>query len=198
LVVNLFKNIHEEKECKVRKSIFITMAGIALLLVAMTLPAFADVADAPVVDITVSDCGETTFTAYFPNPPSNVANAELIVYANGETQSEIIPADGSSVEITVGPFYSIFKSTEVIIEWRVFGGGERDYDVPLWTGYEHPDFKVAINWFEETLEDSSCDEWAWTTAGPDECPNPFTKWNEETVTPCLWCKNGGWFDNWGL
>ncbi|MDP3880895.1 MAG: hypothetical protein Q8Q32_01795 [bacterium] len=144
-------------------------------------------------------CGETTFTATITDPDGThkVTNMYLVVSADGNTQSVIIPTDGSDAEITVGPF-----TEDMTIYWNVFGGGERDYDQPLWNGYGEEGFSADIAAYADDQGG-----YGWVLDGPEE-ENPFVNWNTIEVEGCpdddpepptvdnpetkADCKNGGW------
>jgi hypothetical protein len=147
------------------------------------------------VDIqSTGDCGETTLTAGIVDPDSGHKsnNMYLVVHADGETQFVgPIPTDGSTVSITVGPF--VGAGGLETISWNVFGGGERDYDQPLWNGYGGATFGADIGAY--AAEQGG---YGWVLDGPDE-PNPFTNFNEFDVDGCVAtpeskddCKHGGW------
>jgi len=141
-----------------------------------------------VVDIAGGACEETTFTASITDPDGGhkTANMRLVVHADGVTQvSDVIPTDGTDVSLTVGPF-----ATNTTVQWRVFGGGERDYDSPHWNGYGDANFSADITAY------GAEHGFGFVVAGPDD-PNPFTTWHEVDVEGCSPetkddCKNGGW------
>ena len=144
-----------------------------------------------VVDDVIGACGETTISATVTDPNGGhlVSNMYLVVSADGNTQSTIIPIDGSSVSLTAGPFYTQSVETKTV-QWRVFGGGERSYDDPLWNGFGGPTFGTDIGNYA-----ASVGGFSWVIAGPDD-PNPFTTWHDIHVDSCAitqdLCKNGGW------
>ena len=108
----------------------------------------------------------------------------LVVDASGATQYANIPTDGSSSNITVGPFFD-----NTTISWNVFGGGERSYDQPLWNGYGSPTFNADIAAYA-----TSQGGYSWVLDGPNN-PNPFTNFNQFNVTGCATkeqCMDGGW------
>lgn len=154
-----------------------------------------------VVESETVACGETTFTAAITNPAGThkVANMRLVVDADGTTEyTDVIPTNGDEVSLTVGPF-----TQDTTISWRVFGGGERGYDSPLWNGFGGGSFVADINAY---IASNGID---WTLSGPEDA-NPFTTWHELEVEGCPppqpmtkdECKNGGWesfgFRNQGL
>lgn len=128
-----------------------------------------------IVTTEIATCSETTFTAEIADPAGThkVGNMRLVVYDGDSTYfTNVIPTDGSDVSISVGPF-----SETTTVKWRVFGGDERDYDIPSWTGYGGATFSADINTY------GSANGWSWVLAGPDD-PNPFTTWNSEEVGGC--------------
>jgi hypothetical protein len=121
------------------------------------------------------ECGEVTIFSAWQEESSHppLDNARLIVEADGEVKVAHV---GESV--TVGPF----DSETVTVRYRIFGGGERDYDVPLWNGHasggEDGDaWKAEINTY------GAEHGWDWTVAGSDD-PNPFVTWRELEVEGC--------------
>jgi hypothetical protein len=164
----------------------------------LALPALAD-HNGAAISIEVGECGETTLEATIVDPAGThkASGMRLVVSVEGgDTEfTDSIPADGNAVSITVGPFEGA-----TTISWRVFGGGERSYDQPLWNGYGEADFSAAI-----TAYAADVGGFSWVVAGPDD-PNPFTTWHEFDVEGCLVlmesCKDGGWaalgFRNQGL
>lgn len=175
-----------------RKSNALSVVAMsALVLGLMALPALGGHNPA-VVDIETITCGETTFTASVTNPEGThlVGNMRLVVHVEGgDTQfTDVIPTNGDSVLITVGPFFEPFVET-ITIMWRVFGGGERSYDSPPWNGFGETGFNEDVGTY------GAENGFSWVVAGPDD-PNPFTTWNELDVEPCVltkeMCKDGGW------
>jgi hypothetical protein len=69
--------------------------------------------------------------------------------------------------------------------YRVFGGGERSYDLPLWNGYGGETFTADINAY------GAANGWGWVTAGTD-VENQFVNWTEFTVlpSPLAECEDG--------
>src|SRR5690606_5630976 len=119
-------------------------------------------------------CEATTFTTSW-NTSAQVGNALLVVFDGAEVHTAAI-----GTPLSVGPFTSPTK-----VWWRVFGGGERDYDVPLWKG--HPateggfslqDFLAGINAYIDVHGDD------WVLAGPSD-PNPFVTWNYIRLDGCV-------------
>lgn len=175
------------------------LAGLALAMVLLVTTVFAAHNGANVVVSEPVACEVTTFTAGVVDPlgTHKVANMRLVVDDGDTVQStDVIPTDGTTVFLEVGPF-----AVDTTVSWRVFGGGERNYDRPSWNGFGEPDFTAEINAYAALV-----DGFAWVLSGTDD-PNPFTNWNEEVVPGCYptdkdQCKNGGWqnfgFRNQGL
>jgi hypothetical protein len=185
MVYTLQAGISREKTG--RLSLFFVALALAITSTLAIFAAGVSAAHNPaVVEHNTVACGETTFSASVTDPEGThlVDNMQLVVHADGVTQNEVIPTDGSSVEITVGPFDS-----DQTIMWRVFGGGERNYDQPLWNGHGEPGFTADINAY------GADNGFGFVVAGPDD-PNPFTTWNELEVEGCPLtkddCKQGGW------
>lgn len=172
------------------------LLALAALLAVVAL-GFAGVAFAghngAVVTEDVNVCEETTFSAEIadPNGTHKVANMRLVVDDGDSVQfSGPIPTDGSSVSLTVGPF-----AQDTTVSWRVFGGGERAYDQPLWNDFGDPDFSSDVSAY------GADNGFGFVVAGTDD-PNPFTTWNEVVVPGCSPevkddCKDGGW-ENFGF
>jgi hypothetical protein len=180
--------------------------SLILLAFAFALTAVLTVINRPAsaghngADVSISGgaCEATTFTATITDPSEShqVGNMRLIVDDGVETQvSDPIPTNGSSVEIEVGPF-----GPDTTVSWRVFGGGERDYDQPLWNDYGGPTFNADVAAY------GTANGFGFVVAGVDD-PNPFTTWNEVPVEGCSpetkdECKKGEWeafgFRNQGL
>ncbi len=157
-----------------KKLSIVAVAAMTLALMAMFSSTASAGHNGASVDYETVECGETTFSAGIvdPNETHKVDNMELVVSVKGTTQNVTIPTDGSVEEITVGPF-----TEDTVIQWRVFGGGERDYDQPLWNGYGDPSFKTDINNY------GAANGWDWLTAGPSD-PNPFVSWNKVAAEGC--------------
>ena len=146
-----------------------------------------------VVTNTTAACGETTFSATItdPNGTHKVDNMRLVVHDGDATQfTNVIPTDGSNVSITVGPFFTQSVENQTL-QWRVFGGGERSNDNPLWSGFGGPTFSADVNAY------GAANGFGWVVAGPDD-PNPFTTWHTFDVQSCAitkdMCMGGGWED----
>jgi hypothetical protein len=158
------------------KKFLITLSSIAVfgLLAMLVMPTFA--AGSPVsVDEEPGVCDVTTVTAYVASPPATVDNMYLVVDTeDGAVQSENIPTDGTSVSLSVGPF-----TEDTTVYWHVFGGGERDYDIPLWNHYGEPDFGTQIVNYAASVGGS----YSWVISETDDA-NPFVTWNELPVSGC--------------
>lgn len=184
------------------KSTYLTGAlALALVIPAVVASNPADISVEPQAN------GSLKFIAGITDPdgPGKVANMRLVVYvapsSTGFTEEQLeftgnIPIDGTTVEITVGPFLEPFGE-QIEVLWRVFGGGERDYDNPSWNGYGEPGFGASV-----TAYATEVGTFNWVLAGPND-PNPFTNWNVEIVDPhtitgltgaqaTQLCKDGQW------
>jgi hypothetical protein len=149
------------------------MLGVMLVLMVSGVNAVQNGAN---VSYETSQCGETTFTAH-KTGTHNVQNMYLLVEVDGDLQYVNIPSNGDDVSITVGPF----TEEDVVISWRVSGGGgERDYDQPSWNGYGESTFDANI-----TAYGILVGNYDWNTYGGTEDPNPFTTWNDFEVDGCL-------------
>lgn len=166
-----------------KKNFAAAIAGLGML----SISAFALAAVSPVVvETSVGTCEPTTVSAHVGSPTS-VSNMYLVVDTDaGAEQFVNIPTDGSSVDLSVGPFFE-----DTTVYWHVFGGGERDFDIPLWNGYGGPTFNADVNAYA-----TSVGSFSWVIAGTDD-PNPFVTWNSFEVPACAPttkddCKKGGW------
>jgi len=172
---------------------FAGVLALAMLVAAISaVPASAGHNPAD-VDVEVGACGETTVTATITDPAGThrVSNMRLVVDVDGAAQNVIVPIDGSSVSLAAGPFYGQSVETETV-SWRVFGGGERSYDDPLWNGFGEPGFGADVGEYAEEVGTFN-----WVVAGTED-PNPFTTWNEVEVDTCAiteeMCKDSGYAD----
>lgn len=166
------------------------LVAVAVLLVGvMTFGAMALAGhNGAVVSEDVNSCEPTTISATITDPDAGhvTANMRLVVDTDaGAAQNALIPTDGSAAEISVGPF-----GTDTTVYWRVFGGGERDYDLPAWNGYGGPTFGADVGAY------GAENGYGFVVAGTDD-GNPFVTWNEVEVPACapevkVDCKNGGW------
>lgn len=171
------------------KKLFSFLIVAALLFTTYGTVAFAS-HNAPVVayETAPDSCGETTFTAHIDETLGHkVANMYLVVSYDGMTYSELIPIDGSDAEIVV-PGMTTLSGVNTVY-YRVFGGGERDYDMPLWNGYGDASFGSDISDYLLANGDS------WLLAGTEDT-NPFVNWEMVEIETCQltvpMCKNGGW------
>lgn len=145
---------------------------LLVLIALLAIPGAGNVlAAGATTSYAVGECGETTVTAAYTG---NVTNMYLVVDTmESGVQYAQIPNDGTSVSITVGPFFA-----DTTVYWHVFGGGERNYDQPLWNGYGEADFVADINAYADSVG-----TWNWVIADTDD-PNPFVTWNEIPVQGC--------------
>jgi len=140
-----------------------------------------------VVSSEVAACEPTVLSAAIADPDGThkVANMWLVVDDGDSVQTDVIPTNGDTVDISVGPF-----GADTDVSWRVFGGGERSYDQPLWNGFGGATFSADVTAY------GVANGFGWVVGGVDD-PNPFTTWNEVNVPGCSPevkddCKNGGW------
>jgi len=152
-------------------------------MVVLALPALAV---SPVeIETDVNACEPTMVSATADG--ASVTNMYLVVdTVDGTVQSANIPTDGSSADLSVGPFFS-----DTTVYWHVFGGGERDYDIPLWNGYGTPGFGTDIGAYAGMVGG-----YDWVISETTDL-NPFVTWNDFVVPGCAPetmddCKNGGW------
>lgn len=165
-----------------------TAAGVAGMLVFVGQALAAH--NGAVVDIDGGACSATTLTAAIVDSDGThkVSNMRLVVDDGDTTQStSTIPTNGDTVSLTVGPFGST-----TTVSWRVFGGGERSYDLPSWNGFGGATFGADVNAY------GTENGFGWVVGGVDD-PNPFTTWHEVEVDGCFpidkdECKDGGWQD----
>lgn len=172
------------------KKLFSILIVIAMTL--MLIPAVEAEGNAGVtVNYTLGACGEVTFTV--TNLSGNVDNMYFVVEENGVVTYMQV-THGNSINVVVP---AVFENTTIY--WRVFGGAERDYDLPLWNGYGTPGFGPDITNY------GNANGYGWVIAGTSDT-NPFTTWNTLPVEGCPLtkdqCKNDGWvalgFRNQGL
>jgi hypothetical protein len=183
------------RDNSVGKVTSIALAGGALLLGTLSLPALAGSSAPPgvVVSIETGWCGKTTFNVRNDNvitddicknskdkganPPALVVNAAGSDYTHVKSLCKYGYAK-NDVYYTVGPFFTTpgtLVSAPIEFQWRFWGGPERDWDIPLWFGY--PDWGSLVGDYIDAYGES------WEIAGPTD-PNPFTSWKSFSVKPC--------------
>lgn len=152
---------------------FTTLVTISLMLVSA---AFAG-HNGAVVSVDEQVCSATTISAEIADPSGThkVSNMYLVVDDGNNVQYKVIPTDGTSADITVGPF-----SENTTVSWNVFGGGERSYDQPLWNGFGGATFSSDVSAYAASQGGS----YSWVIAGVDD-PNPFVNWNEVEISKCI-------------
>lgn len=106
------------------------MVGVAVGALAgllLAAPAAAHHAT-PTATVAEGDCGEVTITTAWPDDVADhrVGTAALVVLVGDEVHTAPI-----GEPITVGPF-----EADTTVSWRIWGGGERDYDDPPLTDLE--------------------------------------------------------------
>lgn len=118
-------------------------------------------------------CGETTFIATTDRTWGNENWVQYLVVDDGTVHVEQIEEGGEGgAEVTVGPY----QVAEKTIYYRVFGGPERDDDLPLWNGHPSFDDPDLGDYIGENGDE-------WTLYGSDD-PNPFVTWNSIEVEGC--------------
>jgi hypothetical protein len=106
---------------KVLIGITVVVLAVAAALAWAASPASAH-HNPPVVEVSEPGaCGTTTFQFSQPEGTHVVGNVALVILADGEHH---VLAVGESLE--VGPF----DEAPALIQYRIWGGGERDYDNP--------------------------------------------------------------------
>jgi hypothetical protein len=121
-------------------------------------------ADHNLPTVTVSapdDCGTTTISAAWSTDTHKVATAALVVQT--DTEHYVAPIGES---ITVGPF----DTATATIRYRVWGGGERNYDSPALT---QAGLDELIAWLEED-----------DTRLPTDADAPGVAWHVVEVEGC--------------
>lgn len=131
-------------------------------------PAQAHHSPATIDVVEVGDCGQVEFTTTSNAGDDHAGNTETLVVSYGGT----VETAAMGEALTVGPF-----TAETLVRWRVFGGGERDYDVPAWTGYV-PGPGPWRDSIGQYIADNG-DGWLLGDTG-----DPFTTWSELTVEGC--------------
>jgi hypothetical protein len=100
---------------------FVALAVAGLGVLGLASPAQAGHNEVAVyVDKSDAPCGPVVFATRWTIAEHQVANTVLVVRVDGQVQTA--PVGG---ELAVGPF-----DAPTVVEWRVWGGGERDYDDP--------------------------------------------------------------------
>jgi hypothetical protein len=117
------------------------------------------------------ECGTVAFQADLPaEPHGSYQNARLVV----DDGIDVHVAE-LGVKVEVGSF----DTPTATIHYRVFGGGERDYDVPLWDGYE-----PGPGAWRNSINDYGAEHgWEWVHAGASD-ENPFVTWHTVEVEGC--------------
>lgn len=144
---------------------------------ALASPAEAHHAAPLLLDPEFGDCGQVTLTATLPDEPhGSYAGAALVVQVGDEQHVKPL-----GEPLTVGSF----EQERVAISWRIWGGGERGYDVPPLLDLDALlDFMEGLDRKAGTDDDRSpLDPLAWgtdwKTFGVEGCIPP--------VYPCPTC-----------
>ena len=159
-------------------TIFVAISFALMATLSMMMPVQAG-HNGAVVSVDENVCEATTISASIADEDGThkVGNMRLVVdTTDGDAQSVVIPTNGDSVSLSVGPF---FTSDVTTVSWNVFGGGERSYDQPLWNGFGTPTFSSDISAYAAEVGTFN-----WVVAGTDD-PNPFVNWNEVEVQGCV-------------
>lgn len=127
---------------------------------------------APTAAVATGDCGEVTITTAWPDDVADhrVDTAVLVVLIDGEVTTAAI---GES--ITVGPF-----EADTTVQYRIWGGGERDYDAPPLT-----DLDALLAYLDQggDVLDSDAPGVAWHSLEVTGCPEPDPTTPPTTPTP---------------
>lgn len=143
---------------KVKRSLL--AAGlVALGLTVATASSVGATHNTPEISVSEGDCGEVTLSASWTSDTHQAADAVLVVQTVEGQQTASI---GES--ITVGPF--AYESDT--IRYRVWGGGERAYDVPVLSDPEALQAYLAGE--GRTPLDISAPGTAWHTLEVEGCP----------------------------
>lgn len=138
---------------KINSMVGVAVGALAGLLLAA--PAAAHHAT-PTAEVTTGDCGEVTITTTWSADEHQVDTAALVVLVGDEVHTAPI---GES--ITVGPF-----EADTTVQYRVWGGGERDYDDPPLA-----DLEALLSYLDQ--------------GGSELAPDaPGVAWHELTVEGC--------------
>ena len=153
---------------KINSMVGVAVGAMAGLLLAA--PAAAHHAT-PTAEVATGDCGEVTITTTWGADEHQVDTAALVVLVGDEVHTAPI---GES--ITVGPF-----EADTTVQYRVWGGGERDYDDPPLA-----DLGELVEW----LRDNPGQELhpdapgvAWHSLEVTGCPEPDPTTPPTTPTP---------------
>lgn len=145
---------------KITRWAAVAALGVAAGAVALAGPAQAD-HNIPDIGINqFGDCGETLISTLWTDGPHMVGNTALVVQLGGEQHIRFIGED-----IVIGPF-----TEDTTIRWRVWGGGERNYDDPPLT-----DLDALLAYLEENPGgelDPDPPGVAWHTLDLEGCPEP--------------------------
>lgn len=154
-----------------RRMAAVALAGAVGGALALAGPAQATGLTQEPISVTtevVGKCGPIILTAQWNIGSGQTDNAKLVVFDGTD-----VKVAGIGTPIEVGPFD---KPTEV--QYRVFGGGERNYDVPLWKGHPnsgedpYPSNQAFIDAVNAYINTNGVD---WVVGGPDKT-NPFLRW----------------------
>ncbi|MPZ25701.1 MAG: hypothetical protein GEV12_04450 [Micromonosporaceae bacterium] len=152
--------VRREELVRITRWAAVAALGVAAGAVALAGPAQAD---HNIPDIGISqfgDCGETSINTFWSDGPHMVGDTVLVLQVDGEQHLRFM---GES--IVIGPF-----TADPTIRWRVWGGGERNYDDPPLT-----DLEALLAYLEENPDgelDPDPPGVAWHTLELEGCPEP--------------------------
>jgi hypothetical protein len=139
--------------------VVLALAGVGLLLGGG--PAAANHNGVTVeVDTSAGPCGETVFTTGWQIGEHQVDNTVLVVRIDGQVKTALV-----GTPLAVGP-----HAQPTTVEWRVWGGGERDYDDPPLTDLDALLAYLVIN--PDGVLDVDAPGVAWHRLYVDGCAAP--------------------------
>src|SRR5690606_37523551 len=130
----------------------------AVAALALAAPAAAHHAT-PTATVVEGECGEVTITTTWGADEHQVDTAALVVLVGDEVHTAPI-----GEPITVGPF-----EADTTVQWRLWGGGERDYDDPPLTDLDALVEYLAAGGGEL---DADAPGVAWHSLEVTGCPEP--------------------------
>jgi hypothetical protein len=157
----------------VRLSAIFAVFGLALGTSLVAAPAASAGHNEPGVYIgSMGSDGSFTIDTYWWEDTHQVTNAKLVLELDG-FETTLVYDFPAPPDLSIG---GNNPCEPVTGSYRVFGGGERSYDLPLWNGYGDESFTADINAY------GADNGWDWVVAGTDD-DNPFVNWIEFTVQP---------------
>jgi hypothetical protein len=158
----------------VRLSAIFAVLGLALGTSLVAAPAAHASHNVPVVGISENMDVDGSFTVdtSWTLDTHQVANARLVLELDGF--NPLVYDFPAPTDLSIG---GNDPCEPVTGSYRVFGGGERGSDLPLWNGFGSATFTADINAYAAEVGG-----FGWVVAGTDD-PNPFTTWIPFTVLP---------------